>query len=171
MWLAWATVPVPGPIGALTVGTTEAGVALVCFGAGADSRRRVIGAAQRLGAEAVSDPARTEHAAAELAEYVAGRRTRFTLPVDWRLTSGDQRTVLTTLHESVGYGQTTTYGELARELGDPTLARAVGGAVGHNPLSVIVPCHRVVGSTGALTGYGGGLDRKEWLLRHERGAE
>jgi methylated-DNA-[protein]-cysteine S-methyltransferase len=174
MWLAWATVPVPGPIGALTVGTTEAGVALVCFGAGADSRRRVIGAAQRLGAEAVSDPARTEHAAAELAEYVVGRRTGFTLPVDWRLTSGDQRTVLTTLHESVGYGKTTTYGELAvrsgayQSEGHPTphrglAAQRVGSIMGSNPVPVIVPCHRVLAADG-LGGFGGGLEAKRWLL-------
>ena len=64
-------------------------------------------------------------------------------------------------------GETTTYGEMARELGDPTLARKVGGAVGRNPLSIVVPCHRVVGKDGKLTGYAGGLERKRFLLELE----
>ncbi len=101
----------------------------------------------------------------QLAEYFAGERTTFALassPV------GDsfQRTVWS-LIERIPYGKTTTYGDLARELGDANLARAVGGAVAHNPLSVIVPCHRVVGRDGRLTGYAGGLKRKRFLLEFE----
>jgi methylated-DNA-[protein]-cysteine S-methyltransferase len=72
-----------------------------------------------------------------------------------------------TLLKGIPYGETTTYGELARDLGDPALARAVGRAVGSNPLSVIVPCHRVVGKDGKLTGYAGGLERKRFLLELE----
>lgn len=68
---------------------------------------------------------------------------------------------------AVPCGATLTYGEIARRLGRPTAPRAVGLAVGSNPVSLIVPCHRIVGSTGSLTGYGGGLDRKKWLLEHE----
>lgn len=68
----------------------------------------------------------------------------------------------------VGPGATSTYGSLAAEAGRPNGARAVGGAVGRNPVAVIVPCHRIIGASGALTGYGGGLDRKRWLLAHER---
>jgi methylated-DNA-[protein]-cysteine S-methyltransferase len=103
-----------------------------------------------------------EEAEEQLAEYFAGERTTFALTT---ALAGDgfQRTVWD-LIARIPYGQTTTYGELARELGDPTLARAVGGAVGHNPLSVIVPCHRVVGKGGKLTGYAGGLRRKRFLL-------
>ena len=70
-----------------------------------------------------------------------------------------------------GFGRTVTYGELADQIGRPTAARAVGLANGRNPVSIIVPCHRVVGSTGALTGYGGGLESKAWLLDHERRAD
>jgi methylated-DNA-[protein]-cysteine S-methyltransferase len=69
---------------------------------------------------------------------------------------------------AVPYGDTLSYGELAQRLGRPSAARAVGAANGRNPLSIVVPCHRVIGASGALTGYAGGLSRKEWLLRHER---
>lgn len=103
-----------------------------------------------------------ESAQRQLAEYFAGERTSFDLAI---ATSGDefQRRVWS-LIERIPYGQTTTYGEMARQLGDPALARRVGGAVGRNPLSVIVPCHRVVGKDGKLTGYAGGLERKRFLL-------
>jgi methylated-DNA-[protein]-cysteine S-methyltransferase len=107
-----------------------------------------------------------EPAERQLAEYFAGERTDFDLATT---TAGDefQRRVWE-LIERIPYGQTTTYGEIARELGDePTLARKVGGAVGRNPLSVIVPCHRVVGKDGKLTGYAGGLERKQFLLELE----
>ncbi len=98
----------------------------------------------------------------QLAGYFAGHRKRFDLPTDAR---GDafQRRVWE-LIDAIGYGQTASYGELARELGDGTLAKDVGAAVGRNPLSVIVPCHRVVGADGSLTGYAGGLARKRFLL-------
>jgi methylated-DNA-[protein]-cysteine S-methyltransferase len=101
----------------------------------------------------------------QLAEYFAGERTSFDLPTS---ATGDefQRRVWE-LIDQIPYGQTSTYGELARELGDPLLARRVGNAVGHNPLSIVVPCHRVVGKDGKLTGYAGGLERKQFLLELE----
>jgi methylated-DNA-[protein]-cysteine S-methyltransferase len=103
-----------------------------------------------------------EEARRQLAEYFAGERTSFDLAT---ASTGDalQRRVWE-LIDRIPYGQTTTYGELARELGDPSLARDVGAAVGRNPLSVIRPCHRVVGKDGKLTGYAGGLQRKQTLL-------
>jgi methylated-DNA-[protein]-cysteine S-methyltransferase len=106
-----------------------------------------------------------ERAEGELGEYFAGGRTEFELST---AAAGDefQRRVWT-LIERIPYGETTTYGEMAAALGDPTLARRVGGAVGRNPLSVIVPCHRVVGKDGKLTGYAGGLERKRFLLELE----
>jgi methylated-DNA-[protein]-cysteine S-methyltransferase len=105
----------------------------------------------------------------QLAEYFAGERQRFDLPLGAR---GDdfQRRVWDLLCR-VPYGQTTTYGDLARELGDPTIARDVGAAVGRNPLSLVVPCHRVVGKDGKLTGYAGGLKRKRFLLDLEEPPE
>jgi methylated-DNA-[protein]-cysteine S-methyltransferase len=101
-------------------------------------------------------------AARQLAEYFAGERTAFDLPVH---AEGDefQHAVWRRI-AAVPYGATTTYGDLARELGDPALARDVGAAVGRNPLSIVVPCHRVVGKGGKLTGYAGGLRRKQFLL-------
>jgi len=105
---------------------------------------------------------RFEQVEEQLAEYFAGERTSFELATS---ATGDafQRRVWE-LIDRIPYGQTTTYGQIASELGNPTLARKVGNAVGHNPLSVIVPCHRVVGKDGKLTGYAGGLQRKRFLL-------
>jgi methylated-DNA-[protein]-cysteine S-methyltransferase len=108
-------------------------------------------------------PAGFDVAVRELGEYLTGARETFDVPI--ALTGdGFQRRVWDLLRQ-IPYGETTTYGDLARRLGgDATLARAVGRAVGRNPLSVIVPCHRVVGHDGALTGYAGGLERKRFLL-------
>jgi methylated-DNA-[protein]-cysteine S-methyltransferase len=102
-----------------------------------------------------------------LKEYFAGERTKFDVPLALSGTPF-QRRVWTALQD-IPYGETTTYGELAASLGlVPGASRAVGLANGKNPVSIIVPCHRVIGSTGSLTGYGGGLDRKQRLLDHER---
>lgn len=101
-------------------------------------------------------------ARAELAEYFAGRRTQFT--VDLHPVGRPFQLRVWALLTRIPYGSTRTYGELARELGDPGLAQAVGSANGRNPLSIVVPCHRVVGADGSLTGYAGGLERKRFLL-------
>jgi methylated-DNA-[protein]-cysteine S-methyltransferase len=104
-------------------------------------------------------------AAGQLGEYFAGRRTTFSLPLAPR---GDafQQKVWALLCE-IPYGETRSYGQLARELGDVNLSQAVGWANGRNPISIIVPCHRVIGSDGSLVGYAGGLDRKRFLLSLE----
>jgi len=104
--------------------------------------------------------------ARQLDAYFAGRLTRFDLPLTLDGTPF-QRGVWAALQD-IPYGETVSYGELAQELGRPTAARAVGLANGRNPVAIVVPCHRVVGASGALTGYGGGLDRKRHLLAHER---
>jgi methylated-DNA-[protein]-cysteine S-methyltransferase len=106
------------------------------------------------------------HVVAQLDEYFAGRRTEFDLPITLAGTEF-QRRVWAALCE-IPYGETISYGELANRLGRPTASRAVGLANGKNPIGIIVPCHRVVGSTGDLTGYGGGLTRKQFLLDFER---
>ena len=104
---------------------------------------------------------------AQLDEYWAGARTTFDLKL--HLDGGAfQRTVWHALTE-IPYGETISYGELARRIGRPDLARAVGTANGQNPIAVIVPCHRVIGSNGKLVGYGGGLDNKRLLLELEQG--
>lgn len=102
----------------------------------------------------------------ELDEYFEGRRREFDVDLDLRVAPAFQRRVLEELAR-VGYGHTTTYGALAELAGNPRAARAVGTVMHNNPIPIVLPCHRVVGSNGSLTGYGGGLDRKEWLLRLE----
>lgn len=112
------------------------------------------------------DPAPLRVAVAQLEEYFAGRRTEFDLPLAMGGTPF-QRSVWNALRE-IPYGETVSYRGLAEQIGRPTAIRAVGLANGKNPISIIVPCHRVVGVTGDLTGYGGGLERKRHLLDFER---
>lgn len=102
----------------------------------------------------------------QLDEYFRGERTEFALPMAAQGTAF-QRKVWAALR-GIPYGETVTYGQLAATIGRPTASRAVGLANGRNPISVVVPCHRVVGSNGKLTGYGGGIERKRFLLEHER---
>jgi len=105
-------------------------------------------------------------ATAQLAEYFAGERTQFDLPLAPR--GSEFQIAVWTQLTLIPFGQTASYGEVALALGKSLVAsRAVGLANGRNPISVIVPCHRVIGADGSMTGYGGGIDRKEWLLRHE----
>lgn len=104
-------------------------------------------------------------ARAQLAEYFAGERTSFDLALQPVGTPFQQQVWRQLL--KVGYGQTTTYGQIADDIGSPRAVRAVGMANGRNPISIIVPCHRVIASDGKLTGYAGGLPAKRWLLEHE----
>lgn len=108
---------------------------------------------------ALLDPARRQ-----LDDVLAGRRHGFDLATDLALATPFQQSVLTTLARTVGWGERATYGELATRLGRPSASRAVGSALGANPLCVVLPCHRVVGATGALTGYAGGTAAKRYLL-------
>ncbi len=102
----------------------------------------------------------------QLEAYFAGELTEFDVSLDLDKATPFRRSVWSALLE-IPYGETVSYGELAGRLGVPTAARAVGAANGSNPISIIVPCHRVIGSGGDLTGYAGGLERKRYLLRHE----
>lgn len=114
-----------------------------------------------------ADPAAAQAAVDQLGEYFAGTRTAFYVPLAPRGTEF-QRRVWAALCD-IPYGATETYGELAARIGSPRGTRAVGAATGRNPIGIIVPCHRLVGAGGALTGYAGGLDRKRWLLDLEAG--
>jgi methylated-DNA-[protein]-cysteine S-methyltransferase len=111
-------------------------------------------------------PARLDAVARQLDEYFAGRRQRFDLPLDWRLSAGFRRTVLHRLPE-IPYGETATYAALAAMAGRPRAIRAVGSACATNPLPVVVPCHRVVRSDGTVGGYLGGVEAKAALLALE----
>jgi methylated-DNA-[protein]-cysteine S-methyltransferase len=103
----------------------------------------------------------------QLDQYFAGERRDFDLPLDLRGTPFQRRVWQALL--TIPYGETRSYGEIAAQIGRPDRPRAVGAANGRNPVSIVVPCHRVIGSDGSLTGYGGGLARKRWLLDHEAG--
>ena len=119
--------------------------------------------------DAVNDHAPFREAQRELEEFFAGERREFSLTTQAMGTSFQSRVWMALW--SIPYGETISYGELARVIGHPGAARAVGMASGRNPLSIVIPCHRVIGATGSLTGYGGGLERKRFLLALEAGRE
>jgi methylated-DNA-[protein]-cysteine S-methyltransferase len=114
-----------------------------------------------------ADPPHMTACLAQLEEYFSGQRKKFDLPLSMPGTAFQKKVWHILL--KVPYGQTWSYQELAIAVGRPKAFRAVGGANHRNPLSIIVPCHRIIGADGSLTGYGGGLWRKEWLLQHEQG--
>jgi methylated-DNA-[protein]-cysteine S-methyltransferase len=115
----------------------------------------------------IQDESRFTAARTQLAEYFAGTRTSFDLPLALVGTPFQRRVWNALL--AIPFGETISYGELARRVGSPKAARAVGHSNARNPVSIVVPCHRVIGANGALTGYGGGEERKRWLLDWERG--
>lgn len=111
----------------------------------------------------LASPRKLDEPRRELDEYFAGQRRAFEIPLDWRLTRGFGRRVLKTT-ACIPYGSVSTYKQVAAQAGSPRGSRAAGNALGANPIPIVVPCHRVLRSGGALGGYGGGLDRKRWLL-------
>jgi len=152
----------PSPIGPLTIVAQDGAIVALYM----DTQRHAPGP-EAFGPP--GDPAEEPFAtaAAQLAGYFAGRRTSFDLPLAPAGTEFQRRVWAGLL--AIPYGQTISYGELARRIGSPAASRAVGLANGRNPIAVVVPCHRVIGSDGSMTGYGGGLDRKRFLLALERG--
>ena len=159
--LSWASLSTP--VGQVSVGCSQAGVARVRYGRPADPTTGERRADPRSAAARFAAAAR-----AELVEYFRGERQAFDVPVDWAAADGSRRQVLTVLAETVGYGETISYGALARRAGLPAdygSARTVGAIMAANPLPVIVPCHRVLASDG-LGGYSGGegVEVKRWLL-------
>lgn len=120
-------------------------------------------------ASSASEHAIFVQAERELAEYFEGKRTTFQIEFAFRGTPFQER--VWAAIAAIPHGQTTTYGEIATEIGAQNAARAVGAATGRNPLSIVVPCHRVLGGNQKLTGYAGGLYRKRWLLNHESAAD
>lgn len=153
---------VDSPVGPLTlVATGEA----LCQLSWAGDRLATRGS---LAADSVTDALHPilVRATQELEEYFAGERRSFGVPVVTAGT-GFQQSAWGVLRQ-IPYGETITYGEQARRVGNPRAVRAVGGANGRNPVGIIVPCHRVIGADGSLTGFGGGVGVKAWLLAHER---
>ncbi|MEU6536177.1 methylated-DNA--[protein]-cysteine S-methyltransferase [Streptomyces sp. NPDC047000] len=164
----WAVVGTD--IGPLLLAATREGLVSVVFHATDTVRDKALERiASRLGAEpveAAGSPPLAE-AIRQVRAYFAGQRHSFELPLDWSLVSGFNRQVLRELASGVPYGAVVGYGDLARRVGMPKAAQAVGVAMGANPLPVVVPCHRVVGSDGGIGGFGGGLETKRKLLALE----
>ncbi len=152
---------IDSPVGRLRLIADGEQLVGIWFEHGRDAARNVAQLEQR------NSPV-LERTRRQLEEYFAGTRRDFDLPLDPRGTEF-QRRVWRRL-TSIGYGETTSYGALARELGDPGASRAVGLANGSNPLPIVIPCHRVIGADGSLTGFGGGLPIKAALLELERAA-
>jgi methylated-DNA-[protein]-cysteine S-methyltransferase len=152
------------PIGPLMVGVSDGGLCLVSFDPKPDREAEKL--ARTYGTRVLRSPRPTAKVARQLDEYFGGKRRRFELDVDLRLAREFGRLVLSELTQ-VPFGEVTTYGALAARAGKPRAARAVGTIMNRNPVPIVVPCHRVIGSNGSLVGYGGGLERKEALLRLE----
>jgi methylated-DNA-[protein]-cysteine S-methyltransferase len=153
------------PVGPLTLVTREGGLAGVYM-----TQQRHLPAQETFGPRvAVTDVPVLARTAEQLAAYFAGDITDFDIDLSTAGTPFQLR-VWTALRD-IPYGETVSYGELAAALGRPTASRAVGLANGKNPISIIVPCHRVVGADGSMTGYGGGVERKRWLLSFEGGLQ
>jgi methylated-DNA-[protein]-cysteine S-methyltransferase len=158
--VAFATVD--SPLGPLLVAATPRGLVRLAY-AQDDVLEDL---ARRLSPRILEAPERLDDARRELDEYFAGRRAEFSLPIDWSLSSGFAGRVLRQTAR-IGFGQTSTYADVASRAGSPRAVRAAGNALGANPMPVVVPCHRVLRTGGALGGYTGGLERKEFLLRLE----
>lgn len=156
-------------IGQLTVVKSEQGVCFIGLPSAITARMEAWVNRHFSGGSLRPAPAPFEREQRELQEYVSGRRITFTFPLDHRNTPFSIR-VLEEVRR-IPYGETASYGDMARRVGCPRAARAVGRAVATNPLALVIPCHRVIGSSGSLTGFGGGLALKKELLRLEsRGA-
>jgi methylated-DNA-[protein]-cysteine S-methyltransferase len=157
--VAYASVDTP--IGPLLVAGTDVGLVKVGFGTHGWMLEEL---ARQVSPRVLEAPARLDEARRELDEYFDGTRQAFDLALDWRLSRGFRRTVLEHLYAEVPFGHTVSYLELATRSGNPGASRAVGSAMATNPLPIVVPCHRVLRTGGALGGYGGGLDAKRHLL-------
>jgi O-6-methylguanine DNA methyltransferase len=157
----------PSPLGPILIAKSEQGVALVEY---LDSERGIAAsrALRRAGVEILPDETETEAFYQQILEYLAGERTRLAWPLDLRLAGSDFHREVLQVTAALPYGAVTSYARLAREIGRPTATRAVAQALRRNPLPIVVPCHRVVGGTGALVGYAGNkLGLKERLLSLE----
>lgn len=160
--MQWARIE--SPVGMLVLGANERAITVLSW-----EDAPVVHGEGRSGVGEVSASGHPvlARAALELEEYFSGRRRTFDVPVEAAGTEFQQQAwqVL----RSIDFGCTISYAEQARRMGRPSAVRAVGGANGRNPVGIIVPCHRVIGADGSLTGFGGGLGVKQWLLEHERG--
>ena len=147
------------PVGTLTLVASERGLAAILWENDRPGRVRLADMREE------SDHALLHEAEAQLTTYFAGGRTTFDLPLDMTGTDFQKRVWAALL--TIPFGQTRSYGDIARAIGSPLAVRAVGAANGRNPVSIVAPCHRVIGGNGTLTGFAGGLEAKRFLLAHE----
>lgn len=155
------------PLGPLTVVCSNLGVCLIEFGS-IDQTLATIKVWMKkhyIKGQLINDPEQVQPVIAQLNQYFAGERVEFDLPIDL-IGTKFQCLVWETL-KNINYGETKSYKEIAQEIGAPKAVRAIGGANNKNPIPIIIPCHRVIGSNGALVGYGGGVAKKEILLEIE----
>jgi methylated-DNA-[protein]-cysteine S-methyltransferase len=157
---------VDSPLGPLVVASTPRGLVRVAYTGSRGEHEVIEDLADRLSPRVLEAPQRLDEVRRELDEYFEGRRDAFDLPIDWSLTRGFTGKVLRQTAR-IGFGKTSTYAEMASRAGSPRAVRAAGNALGANPIPVVVPCHRVLRTGGALGGYTGGVERKEFLLRLE----
>jgi methylated-DNA-[protein]-cysteine S-methyltransferase len=158
---------VDSPLGPLLVAATGRGLVMLAYTLdGIDPRLERL--AREVSPRLVEAPARLDRERREIDEYFGGRRRRFDIPVDWSLIRGFARGVLERT-AAIPFGQASTYAAIAAEAGSPRGSRAAGNALGSNPIPIVIPCHRVLRSGGALGGYTGGLERKRFLLALEMG--
>jgi methylated-DNA-[protein]-cysteine S-methyltransferase len=156
---------VDSPIGTVLVAATHRGLVRIAFG-NLDLIDVVEELSARISPRVLEVPSFFDGVRRELSEYFEGRRTSFDLPLDWQLTRGFNRQVLRQT-AAIPYGDVSTYSKVAAAAGSPRAYRAAGNALGSNPIPIVVPCHRVLHTGGGLGGYGGGLERKEFLLKLE----
>ncbi len=157
------------PIGPLLLAATPVGLVRVAF-AGEGWDEVLADLAQGFGTGPVAAGGALDQIQCQFDEYFAGQRRRFSVPIHWWASPGFRRRACETLYENVDFGHTVSYLELATMAGNPKASRAVGGAMATNPIPIVVPCHRVVRSSGHLGGYRGGLSAKAQLLELEAGA-
>ena len=158
---------VDSPVGTLVAAATPRGLVTLSYAdqfGGSDGVLDWVAA--KLSPRMLEAPSRLDDVRRELDEYFAGRRRDFDLPIDWALASPWGRRILKAT-AAIPFGQVSTYGAVAAKAGNPKASRAAGRALNTNPIPIVVPCHRVIGASGKLIGYAGGLDRKLTLLRIE----
>jgi methylated-DNA-[protein]-cysteine S-methyltransferase len=158
---------VDSPVGALVAATTPRGLVTLSYADHFGGPDAVLDwVAARLSPRMLEAPGRLDEVRRELDEYFAGTRREFDLPIDWALASPWGRRILKAT-AAIPFGQVSTYGAVAAKAGNPKASRAAGRALNTNPIPIVVPCHRVIGASGKLIGYAGGLDRKVALLEIE----
>jgi methylated-DNA-[protein]-cysteine S-methyltransferase len=163
--VAYATLD--SPLGTLLLAVTDRGLVRLAYADFEDADAVLEELAKRISPRVIAAPRRLDEPRRELDEYFSGARRTFELPLDWRLSIGFGRRVLRATTR-IPYGDVSTYKRIATEAGSPRGSRAAGNALGHNPIPIIVPCHRVLHSGGGLGGYTGGVERKRVLLAVEQ---